>query len=145
MSRVKLGWDWSGWRGAASKHSTCGLAAQSELVTRCSITLILFTVPASSTSPSVEPGETSDSFVVSGRGTLHLGILIENMRREGYEFEIGPPKVITREVDGKTCEPYEEAIVDVSGAGARGQRAGGLHGRGAVHAARLPVSWWDSV
>ncbi|GFR42798.1 hypothetical protein Agub_g3763 [Astrephomene gubernaculifera] len=61
----------------------------------------------------VEPGETSDSFVVSGRGTLHLGILIENMRREGYEFEIGPPKVITREVDGKTCEPFEEAIVDV--------------------------------
>lgn len=41
----------------------------------------------------MEPGETSDSFVVSGRGTLHLGILIENMRREGYEFEIGPPKV----------------------------------------------------
>lgn len=41
----------------------------------------------------VEPGETADSFVVSGRGTLHLGILIENMRREGYEFEIGPPKV----------------------------------------------------
>ncbi|GLC42783.1 Putative elongation factor TypA-like svr3, chloroplastic [Pleodorina starrii] len=61
----------------------------------------------------VDPGETSDSFIVSGRGTLHLGILIENMRREGYEFEIGPPKVITREVEGKTCEPYEEAIVDV--------------------------------
>jgi len=61
----------------------------------------------------VEPGETADAFVVSGRGTLHLGILIENMRREGYEFEIGPPKVITREVDGRNCEPYEEAIVDV--------------------------------
>jgi predicted membrane GTPase involved in stress response len=41
----------------------------------------------------VEPGETADSFIVSGRGTLHLGILIESMRREGYEFEIGPPKV----------------------------------------------------
>lgn len=41
----------------------------------------------------VEPGETADAFVVSGRGTLHLGILIESMRREGYEFEIGPPKV----------------------------------------------------
>lgn len=41
----------------------------------------------------VEPGETADAFVVSGRGALHLGILIENMRREGYEFEIGPPKV----------------------------------------------------
>jgi GTP-binding protein len=61
----------------------------------------------------VEPGETADAFVVSGRGTLHLGILIESMRREGYEFEIGPPKVITREVDGTKCEPYEEAVVEV--------------------------------
>eukprot|EP00878_Enallax_costatus_P000897 GHUV01001025.1.p1 GENE.GHUV01001025.1~~GHUV01001025.1.p1 ORF type:complete len:709 (+),score=211.80 GHUV01001025.1:186-2129(+) len=61
----------------------------------------------------VEPGETADAFVVSGRGTLHLGILIENMRREGYEFEIGPPKVITREVDGSKCEPWEEAVVEV--------------------------------
>jgi GTP-binding protein len=61
----------------------------------------------------VEPGEGAESFRVSGRGMLHLGILIENMRREGYEFEIGPPKVITREIDGKTCEPYEEAIVEV--------------------------------
>ena len=41
----------------------------------------------------MEPGETAEAFRVSGRGTLHLGILIENMRREGYEFEIGPPKV----------------------------------------------------
>jgi GTP-binding protein len=61
----------------------------------------------------VNPGETADAFIVSGRGALHLGILIENMRREGYEFEIGPPKVITKEIDGKTCEPYEEAIVEV--------------------------------
>lgn len=59
------------------------------------------------------PGETADSFIVAGRGTLHLGILIENMRREGFEFEIGPPKVITKEVKGKTCEPYEEAVVEV--------------------------------
>lgn len=61
----------------------------------------------------VEPGEGAESFRVSGRGTLHLGILIENMRREGYEFEIGPPKVITKEIDGTDCEPYEEAIVEV--------------------------------
>jgi len=61
----------------------------------------------------VEPGETADAFVVSGRGTLHLGILIENMRREGFEFEIGPPKVITKEIGGKTVEPYEEAVVEV--------------------------------
>ena len=45
--------------------------------------------------------------------SLPPGILIENMRREGYEFEIGPPKVITKEVDGKKCEPFEEAIVEV--------------------------------
>ncbi|GBF99190.1 hypothetical protein Rsub_11635 [Raphidocelis subcapitata] len=61
----------------------------------------------------VEPGDGAESFRVSGRGTLHLGILIENMRREGYEFEIGPPKVITKEIEGKECEPYEEAIVEV--------------------------------
>lgn len=61
----------------------------------------------------VNPGETADAFIVSGRGALHLGILIENMRREGYEFEIGPPKVITKEIEGKTCEPFEEAIVEV--------------------------------
>jgi hypothetical protein len=68
----------------------------------------------------VEPGDGAESFRVSGRGTLHLGILIENMRREGYEFEIGPPKVITREVDGVKMEPYEEAIVEVGGRGGAG-------------------------
>ena len=41
----------------------------------------------------VEPGETADSFIVSGRGSLHISILMENMRREGYEFQVGPPKV----------------------------------------------------
>ena len=61
----------------------------------------------------VEPGDGAESFRVSGRGTLHLGILIENMRREGYEFEIGPPKVITKEIDGAACEPFEEAVVEV--------------------------------
>lgn len=61
----------------------------------------------------VTPGETADAFIVAGRGTLHLGILIENMRREGFEFEIGPPKVITKEINGKNCEPFEEAIIEV--------------------------------
>ncbi|KAM3241748.1 hypothetical protein ACQJBY_054501 [Aegilops geniculata] len=55
----------------------------------------------------VEDGETADTFLVSGRGTLHLTILIENMRREGYEFMIGPPKVINKTVNGKLLEPYE--------------------------------------
>ncbi|KAJ7568542.1 hypothetical protein O6H91_01G036900 [Diphasiastrum complanatum] len=61
----------------------------------------------------VEDGETADTFIVSGRGTLHITILIENMRREGYEFMVGPPKVINKEVDGKRLEPYEDAIVEV--------------------------------
>ncbi|KAL3698888.1 hypothetical protein R1sor_012964 [Riccia sorocarpa] len=61
----------------------------------------------------VEDGETADTFIVSGRGTLHLTILIENMRREGYEFMIGPPKVINQEVNGKKLEPFEDAIVEV--------------------------------
>lgn len=61
----------------------------------------------------VEDGETADTFLVSGRGTLHITILIENMRREGYEFMIGPPKVISREENGKKLEPFEEAIVEV--------------------------------
>lgn len=63
----------------------------------------------------VEKGESSDTFIVCGRGTLHIGILIENMRREGYEFAIGPPQVIMKkdENDNK-LEPVEEAIVEVS-------------------------------
>lgn len=61
----------------------------------------------------VEDGETSDTFLVSGRGTLHITILIENMRREGYEFMVGPPKVISKRVDDKLLEPYEIASVEV--------------------------------
>ncbi|KAJ6332024.1 hypothetical protein OIU76_010410 [Salix suchowensis] len=61
----------------------------------------------------VEEGETADTFVVSGRGTLHITILIENMRREGYEFMVGPPKVINKKVDDKVLEPYEIATVEV--------------------------------
>lgn len=61
----------------------------------------------------VEDGETSDTFIVSGRGTLHITILIENMRREGYEFMVGPPKVISKKVDDKLLEPFEIATVEV--------------------------------
>ncbi|KAG1368747.1 GTP-binding protein TypA/BipA [Cocos nucifera] len=61
----------------------------------------------------VEDGETSDTFIVSGRGTLHITILIENMRREGYEFMVGPPKVINKRVDDKLLEPFEIATVEV--------------------------------
>ncbi|MCB9883301.1 MAG: translational GTPase TypA [Planctomycetes bacterium] len=60
----------------------------------------------------VETTDRSDTFLVSGRGVLHLGILVENMRREGYEFLVGKPRVILREIDGKRCEPVEEAVVE---------------------------------
>jgi len=62
----------------------------------------------------VEPGDTADTFIVCGRGALHITILIENMRREGFEFCIGPPQVIFKEDDaGKKMEPFEEAVVEV--------------------------------
>jgi GTP-binding protein len=54
----------------------------------------------------------ADAFTVSGRGTLHLGVLIESMRREGFELSVSRPQVILREIDGVTCEPLETVIVD---------------------------------
>ena len=60
----------------------------------------------------VEPGANADSFIVFGRGVLHLSVLIETMRREGYELQVGQPKVIVKEIDGKKCEPSEEMTVD---------------------------------
>ena len=60
----------------------------------------------------VEP-ETNESFLVSGRGELHLGILIENMRREGFELEVSKPRVIIKEKDGIKYEPYEELQIEV--------------------------------
>lgn len=61
----------------------------------------------------VADSEDGDSLVVYGRGILHLGILIETMRREGYELTVGQPQVITKEINGKKCEPYETLVVDV--------------------------------
>ena len=61
----------------------------------------------------VEQKDDPDKFKVSGRGELHLGILIENMRREGFELAVSRPEVIMREVDGQLEEPYETVTVDV--------------------------------
>ena len=55
----------------------------------------------------------TDSFNVAGRGEMSLSILIETMRREGYEFQVSPPRVLYKEIDGKTCEPIERVVVDV--------------------------------
>ncbi|MBC7193851.1 GTP-binding protein, partial [Marinobacter sp.] len=61
----------------------------------------------------VEEGESADKFKVSGRGELHLSVLIENMRRENFELAVGRPEVVIREVDGVKQEPYENVIVDI--------------------------------
>lgn len=61
----------------------------------------------------VEESDSPDRFLVSGRGELHLGILIETMRREGYEFQVSQPQVIYREVSGQPCEPFEYLVLDV--------------------------------
>jgi len=61
----------------------------------------------------VEDTGNSDSFLVFGRGILHLSILIETMRREGYELQVGQPQVIVKEIHGKRCEPFEVLVVDV--------------------------------
>ena len=61
----------------------------------------------------VEDTDSTDVFKVSGRGELHLGILIETMRREGYEFQISKPEVIIKEINGEPCEPYENLMIDV--------------------------------
>lgn len=67
----------------------------------------------SNVSLRVEEGDSADSFIVSGRGELHLSILIETMRREGYEFQVSKPEVLTKEIDGRLCEPFEDLILDV--------------------------------
>lgn len=61
----------------------------------------------------VEDGETTDSFRVAGRGEMHISILIETMRREGYEFSVSTPKVLYKEIDGQLCEPVERLLIDV--------------------------------
>ena len=61
----------------------------------------------------VEDSATTDSFRVMGRGEMHLSILIETMRREGYEFQVSPPRVLYQTIDGKKCEPIERLVVDV--------------------------------
>ncbi len=82
----------------------------------------------------VEDGETSESFTVKGRGEMHLSILIENMRREGYEFQVSMPRVLLKTIDGVVCEPIDDMVADVPAdcVGAviekMGKRAGELKG-----------------
>jgi GTP-binding protein len=87
----------------------------------------------------VAPGDSADEFHVSGRGLLHLGVVLENMRREGYELAVGKPEVIEREVDGVMCEPFERLTVDTTTSamgpamellGSRGAEVKAIHTRG---------------
>src|SRR5205823_11661019 len=61
----------------------------------------------------VQPGERESEFVVSGRGLLHLGVLLETIRREGGELTVGKPKVILKDINGKTHEPFEDLVIEV--------------------------------
>jgi len=73
----------------------------------------LFRELDSNVSLRVEENDTTEAFKVSGRGELHLSVLIENMRREGYEFQVSNPVVIFKNIDGKKCEPIERLTIDV--------------------------------
>lgn len=73
----------------------------------------LFRELDSNVSLRVEETDTTEAFTVSGRGELHLSVLIENMRREGYEFQVSNPVVIFKEIDGQKCEPVERLTIDV--------------------------------
>jgi len=73
----------------------------------------LFKEVETNVSMRIEETESADTFKVFGRGELHLSILIENMRREGYEFQVSRPKVIFKEINGKTFEPMEDLVIEV--------------------------------
>ena len=87
--------------------------SEGKFVTSRQIRDRLFRELESNVALRVEETDSADTYKVSGRGELHLSVLIENMRREGYEFMVGKPSVITKEVDGVLCEPYETLTVDV--------------------------------
>ena len=101
-----------------------------KLVTATKIEDRLFKEVQKDVSLRVERVPLAEEWIVSGRGELHLGILIENMRREGYEFQVSRPHVIMKEIDGVMMEPYEDCVIDVpsESAGAVIEMMGNRHG-----------------
>lgn len=93
-------------------NSSPFVGREGKIVTIRKIEERLFKETERDVSLKIEPND-SESFLVSGRGELHLSILIENMRREGFELEVSKPRVIKKEIDGVKCEPYEELQIDV--------------------------------
>ena len=89
----------------------CGL--DGKMVTATNIEYRLFREVQKDVSLRVSRVPLSEEWIVSGRGELHLGILIETMRREGYEFQVSRPHVIMKEIDGVMCEPYEYTVIDL--------------------------------
>lgn len=101
-----------------------------KLVTATKLEERLFREVQKDVSLRVQRIPSSEEWIVSGRGELHLGILIENMRREGYEFQVSRPRVIMKTVEGIMCEPYEYCVIDVpnESAGAVIEMMGNRHG-----------------
>ncbi len=93
-------------------NSSPFVGREGKIVTARKIEERLFKETERDVSLKIEPND-NESFLVSGRGELHLSILIENMRREGFELEVSKPRVIKKEIDGVVCEPYEELQIDV--------------------------------
>ena len=88
--------------------------------------------------PARRGWRSADEFIVSGRGELHLSILIETMRREGYELQVSRPEVITREIDGKALEPMERLVIDT-----REEYIGAVSETLAIRKARLANMVYD--
>ncbi|MCL2568281.1 MAG: translational GTPase TypA [Oscillospiraceae bacterium] len=86
---------------------------EGKFVTTRNIRDRLFRETLKDVSLRVTPVENSDSFLVAGRGEMHFSILIETMRREGYELQVSPPRVLYKEIDGKRHEPLEQVVLDV--------------------------------
>ena len=86
---------------------------EGKFVTSRNIRDRLFKEVETNVSMRVEETDSADTFKVSGRGELHLSILIETMRREGYEFQVSRPQVIMKEIDGELCEPIELLNIEV--------------------------------